>query len=60
MITTLAPGDLVAHPTEPDWGFGQVQSVDGARVTINFEHQGKVLINANVIELELKARDTSG
>jgi hypothetical protein len=30
---------------------GQVQSVDGARVTVNFEHQGKQLINTAVIAL---------
>jgi hypothetical protein len=36
---------------------GQVQSVDGARVTVNFEHQGKVLINANIIDLQLVKRD---
>ena len=57
MITLLTPGAWVAHPSEPDWGLGQVQSVDGARVTVNFEHQGKVLINANIIDLQLVKRD---
>ncbi len=47
----LAPGMFVRHPTEPDWGLGQVQSVVGARVTVNFEHAGKLLINTEVIEL---------
>jgi hypothetical protein len=42
---------FVRHPTEPDWGLGQVQSVVGARVTVNFEHAGKLLINTEVIEL---------
>ncbi|MBT3702092.1 MAG: DUF3553 domain-containing protein [Alphaproteobacteria bacterium] len=51
MITSLIPGDWVEHPSEKDWGLGQVQSVDGARVTVNFEHQGKVLINIKVIDL---------
>ena len=36
----------------PDWGLGQVQSVDGARVTVNFEHAGKLLINTEVVTLE--------
>lgn len=48
----LQPGQYVKHPTE-DWGLGQIQSVDGDRVTCNFEHQGKVTINAAVIELEI-------
>ena len=42
----------VRHPSQPDWGIGQVQSVIGDRVTVNFEHAGKVLINAAVITLE--------
>lgn len=46
----LNPGDYVRHPTE-DWGLGQVQSVDGNRITCNFEHRGKVTIDGNVIEL---------
>lgn len=50
--TNLEPGHYVRHPAQPDWGLGQVQSVDGHRVTVNFEHTGKVLINASVISLE--------
>lgn len=49
----LAPGMWVRHPDQPDWGLGQVQSVIGERVTVNFEDAGKVLINAAVIELEI-------
>lgn len=49
--TNLFPGVLVRHPFETDWGMGQVQSVVGARVTVNFEHRGKVLINTDVIDL---------
>lgn len=49
----LVPGALVRHPQEPDWGLGQVQSVIGERVTVNFEHRGKVLINGAVIALEV-------
>ncbi|MBM3517650.1 MAG: DUF3553 domain-containing protein [Alphaproteobacteria bacterium] len=48
----FAPGDLVRHPDEPAWGVGQVQSVAGHRVTVNFEHGGKRTINAAVIALE--------
>ena len=39
----LEPGALVRHPQAQDWGLGQVQSVIGQRVTVNFEHAGKVL-----------------
>jgi hypothetical protein len=48
----LEPGQFVRHPGCPDWGLGQVQSVVGARVTVNFEHAGKVLINAALVGLE--------
>lgn len=50
---------MVRHPEQPDWGLGQVQSVVGERVTVNFEERGKVLINAAVIELEVVARERS-
>jgi Protein of unknown function (DUF3553) len=57
MNPLLVPGAMVRHPAQPDWGLGQVQSVVGERVTVNFEDRGKVLINAAVIELEVVARD---
>ena len=44
-------GDFVKHPDKPDWGVGQIQSVEGTRVTVNFEHVGKQLINAKIILL---------
>jgi hypothetical protein len=47
----LAPGMLVRHPQRPDWGIGQVQSAIGHRVTVNFEHAGKVLINSEKVTL---------
>ena len=53
MNPMLVPGAMVRHPSEPDWGLGQVQSVIGERVTVNFEDRGKVLINTAVIELEI-------
>jgi len=48
----LRPGDWVTHPQQPDWGMGQVQSVAGLRVSVTFEHAGKVLINVAHIALE--------
>lgn len=47
----LEPGMMVRHPQEPDWGLGQVQSNIGNRVTVNFEHQGKVVIDGREISL---------
>src|SRR5690554_1984700 len=51
MTDGLAPGALVRHPDAPEWGLGQVQSAIGARVTVNFEHRGKVLIDARQVTL---------
>lgn len=51
MPSDITPGDFVRHPDRDDWGLGQVQSVIGNRVTVNFEHAGKQLINAEVISL---------
>lgn len=48
----IEPGMRVMHPQRPDWGVGQVQSVVGDRVTVNFEHAGKLLVNLAVIALE--------
>jgi hypothetical protein len=59
MAQDLLPGMLVHHPNEPDWGIGQVQSVIGERITVNFQHRGKVLINAARIDLVL-VDDESG
>lgn len=47
------PGQWVLHPGRPDWGPGQVQSVIGHRVTVNFENAGKILVNAAVVSLEI-------
>lgn len=48
----VSVGDFVVHPARPDWGKGQIQSVIGSRITVNFEHSGKKLINAELIILE--------
>ena len=45
MNALLEPGMFVRHPAQPDWGLGQVQSNVGGRVTVNFEHAGKVVID---------------
>ncbi|MEX1108652.1 MAG: DUF3553 domain-containing protein [Dongiaceae bacterium] len=48
----LVPGGWVRHPQRPDWGRGQIQSVVGARITVNFEHAGKLLIDSRTVLLE--------
>ncbi len=53
MDESLFPGTWVRHPGQPDWGLGQVQSAIGPRVTVNFEHAGKVLVNTDVVSLDI-------
>jgi len=50
--TWFEPGQWVRHPDQPDWGTGQVQSVVGRRITVNFLHAGKVLVNTDVVAQE--------
>lgn len=59
MNERLLPGALVRHPNRPDWGLGQIQSVIGNRITANFEHAGKLLIDGSVIRLEVVDPETS-
>ena len=47
----LEPGVLVRHPQLDDWGLGQVQSVAGRKVTVNFENAGKQVIDTAVVRL---------
>lgn len=58
----LEPGMLVRHPGQADWGLGQVQSVIGDRITVNFEHAGKVVIDGSRIMLlpDVRRRETGG
>ncbi|MGF1657854.1 MAG: DUF3553 domain-containing protein [Rubrimonas sp.] len=50
-------GALVRHPDRPDWGLGQVQSIIGTRVTVNFEEIGKVVINSDEVALRVVRPD---
>jgi hypothetical protein len=50
--SALEPGQWVRHPHQSDWGMGQVQSVVGERVTVNFENVGKILVNVRVVPLQ--------
>lgn len=51
MFQLFSPGVIVRHPGQPEWGLGQVQSAIGNRVTVNFEHAGKQMVNVEVIPL---------
>jgi len=46
------PGQRIRHLGRPDWGIGQVQSAVGDRVTANFEHAGKVVLNLTATSIE--------
>lgn len=45
------PGMIVKHPTQPDWGLGQVQSAIGGKVTVNFQEVGKIVIDETRVNL---------
>lgn len=57
MIYGLEVGAIVKLTTEPDWGQGQIQSIVGDRITVNFEHGGKVVLVGETVALELIAPD---
>jgi len=44
---------VVRCPGQPDWGLGQVQSNIGGKVTVNFENEGKLVIDAARVALEI-------
>lgn len=48
----LEPGMFVRHPAQPDWGMGQVQSNIDSRITVNFEHEGKVVLDGRRVTLD--------
>ena len=52
MILDFEPGDKVINPNRKDWGIGQVQSIIGNKVTVNFENYGKRVINVENVKLE--------
>jgi hypothetical protein len=53
----LEPGTLVRAPRNPDWGLGQVQSVIGTRVTVNFVEAGRIILDMRYAELDWVAAD---
>ena len=59
MVHEFCVGDFVQHPDKQDWGRGQVQSIIGNRITVNFEHMGKTIIIADQISLTPVADETN-
>jgi FKBP-type peptidyl-prolyl cis-trans isomerase 2 len=59
MISPFNPGMYVRLPGQSSWGLGQVQSVDGNRVTVNFEHAGKKTVRTDQVEL-IPVGETNG
>jgi hypothetical protein len=51
----LEPGMFVRQPERPDWGLGQVQSNIGGKITVNFENEGKVVLDARHVPLIIEA-----
>ena len=56
-MTFVEVGSIVRAKSQPEWGLGQVQSVIGDRITVNFEHAGKLVLAGGAAELELVAPD---
>ena len=52
MHIDFEPGDYVLNPANKNWGIGQIQSIIGNKVTVNFENVGKKVINSDMIKLE--------
>ena len=52
MFLNYEPGDFVINPENKGWGIGQIQSIIGNKVTVNFENTGKKVINTDIIKLE--------
>ena len=49
----IIPGMYVINEMKKEWGIGQVQSSIHEKITINFEHVGKQVININKIQLKI-------
>ena len=49
----ITPGAFVINELNKKWGIGQVQSSIKEKITINFEHVGKQVININKIQLKI-------
>jgi hypothetical protein len=57
MVYGMEVGAIVRLASEPEWGLGQIQSIVGDRITVNFQHQGKMVLIAGSVTLELVSPD---
>ena len=48
----LEPGNFVINPSQKNWGIGQIQSIIKNKATVNFQNNGKKVINLDNVELE--------
>ena len=48
----LEPGNFVINPSEKNWGIGQIQSIIKNKATVNFQNNGKKVINLDHVEVE--------
>ena len=48
----FTPGDYVINHLQKNWGIGQVQSIIKNKVTVNFQNEGKQVINGEIVLLE--------
>jgi hypothetical protein len=53
----LEPGMFVRASDRPDWGLGQVQSNVAGKITVNFENEGKLVLDARHIRLMIEYLD---
>ena len=52
-VSEITPGTYVINELSEEWGIGQVQSSIKEKITINFEHVGKKVINVNKVPLKI-------
>ena len=48
----LEPGDFVINPDNKEWGIGQIQSIIKNKITVNFQNNGKQVLNVDYVNLE--------
>ena len=52
MLLDFVPGDYVINQSNKEWGIGQIQSIVKNKVTVNFENNGKQVLNLEVVSIE--------
>ena len=52
-VLIITPGMFVINEINKEWGIGQVQSSIDEKITINFEHVGKKVINIKKIPIKI-------